>query len=204
MLYYGESNVPGAPGNFLAGGNFMGGTGSTINPDAFKRDARQQKIYNKGVKTDNPNEKEIFLQRTGPQLPFAYQGGTSFPIAQAYPGGQAVGNAAGMLGGEMGMNPALMQQMQEQMAGAGRPPVNFGVDIENEKVKALRGNVSAQLDPNQRVNFGGEYNVIDQTGRLGLGYQTPTFGFDVNVTRTSPMMGAPGGYGGMMNMGGRF
>lgn len=204
MFYSGESNVPGAPGNLFAGGNFMGGAGSAINPEALKRDARQQKIYNKGVRTDNPSEKEIFLQRTGPQLPFAYQGGTSFPIAQAYPGGQAVGNAAGMLGGEMGMNPALMQQMQEQMAGAGRPPINFGVDIENEKVKALRGNVSAQLDPNQRVNFGGQYNVIDQTGQLGLGYQTPTFGFDVNVTRTSPMMGAPAGYGAMMNMGGRF
>ena len=204
MLYYGESNVPGAPGNFLAGGNFMGGEGSAIDPAAFKRDARQQKIYNKGVRTDNPSEKEIFLQRTGPQLPFAYQGTTFSPIAQAYPGGQQLGNAAGMLGGPMQMDPAMLQQMQEKMQEAGRPPINFGVDIENEKVKALRGNVSAQLDPNQRVNFGGQYNVIDQTGRLGLGYQTPTFGFDVNVMRTSPMMGSPAGYGGMMNMQGRF
>lgn len=84
MRYFGESNVPGAPGNFLAGGNFMGGQGSAINPEAFKKDARQQKIYNKGVGTDNPNEREIFLQRTGPQLPFA-----------GFPG--AIGNMGGLL-----------------------------------------------------------------------------------------------------------
>lgn len=71
MRYYGESNVPGAPGIQFAGGNFMGGEGSAINPEALKRDARQQKIYNKGINTDNPNEKEIFLRRTGPQLPLA-------------------------------------------------------------------------------------------------------------------------------------
>ena len=32
---------------------------------------KKQKIYNKGKSTDNPNEKEIFLKRTGPQLPLA-------------------------------------------------------------------------------------------------------------------------------------
>jgi len=32
---------------------------------------KKQKIYNKGKNTDNPNEKEIFLKRTGPQLPLA-------------------------------------------------------------------------------------------------------------------------------------
>lgn len=28
-----------------------------------------KKIYDKGKKTTNPNEKETFLKRTGPQLP---------------------------------------------------------------------------------------------------------------------------------------
>ncbi len=32
---------------------------------------KKQKLYNKGQSTDNPNEKEIFLKRTGPQLPLA-------------------------------------------------------------------------------------------------------------------------------------
>lgn len=68
----------------LAGGNFMGGQGSAINPEAFKRDARQQKIYNKGMGTDNPNEREIFLQRTGPQLPLA-----------GFPG--SIGNMGGLM-----------------------------------------------------------------------------------------------------------
>tara|TARA_E500000081_G_scaffold16663_1_gene20253 strand:- start:448 stop:666 length:219 start_codon:yes stop_codon:yes gene_type:complete len=30
-----------------------------------------QKIYNKGKGSTNPNEKETFLKRTGPQLPLA-------------------------------------------------------------------------------------------------------------------------------------
>ena len=123
-------------------------------------------------------------------------------LAQAYPGGQQLGNTAGMLGGDMAINPALLQEM----AGAAgpKPPITFGLDIENDKVKALKGQVNTQLDANQRLNFGGEYNVQDQSGRFGVGYQTPTFGFDVNLTRTSPMPNAPRGYGAMMNMGGRF
>lgn len=32
---------------------------------------KTQKIYNKGKGTDNPHEKEIFLKKTGPQLPLA-------------------------------------------------------------------------------------------------------------------------------------
>ncbi len=32
---------------------------------------KKQKIYNKGKSTDNPNEKDTFLKRTGPQLPLA-------------------------------------------------------------------------------------------------------------------------------------
>jgi len=42
-----------------------------INPEEHKRLQKTQKLYNKGTSTDNPNEKEIFLRRTGPQLPLA-------------------------------------------------------------------------------------------------------------------------------------
>ena len=36
------------------------------------RDAMKgKKIYDKGKSTDNPNEKETFLKRTGPRLPLA-------------------------------------------------------------------------------------------------------------------------------------
>jgi len=42
-----------------------------IDPEAHKKAQRTQKLYNKGSGTDNPNEKEVFLKRTGPQLPLA-------------------------------------------------------------------------------------------------------------------------------------
>ena len=36
------------------------------------KDAQKKtKIYNKGKSTTNPNEKDAFLKRTGPQLPLA-------------------------------------------------------------------------------------------------------------------------------------
>ena len=83
MFYGGMSNVPGAPGNFVAGGNFMGGQGLQINPEAHKQKKTQQKIYNKGMGTDNPNEREIFLRRTGPQLPMAMGMPNMIPLGNA-------------------------------------------------------------------------------------------------------------------------
>jgi hypothetical protein len=205
MFYSGESNVPGAPGNLFAGGNFMGGAGSAINPEAFKRDARQQKIYNKGVGTDNPNEKEIFLQRTGPQLPFAYQGGTSFPIAQAYPGGQAIGNA-GVLGGPMEMGPRL-----------GPRPLNLNINAADDRVESIGGSANIQLDPNQTLRLGANFNPA-YTDELGMqtpqgysiygSYETPGLGVNVNYRntgrRTNPVPGA--GFPGELTAGfkGRF
>ena len=44
---------------------------SPIDPAAHKQAQKTQKLYNKGTSTDNSNEKEIFLKRTGPQLPLA-------------------------------------------------------------------------------------------------------------------------------------
>lgn len=211
MFYSGESNVPGAPGNLLAG------SPGYFPPEAEIQRRMQERYYQTPagktlIENTNKLREKIRQGNFRPSLESAYfpdaVGSSSNPmIAQAYPGGQAIGNAAA-LGGQVGINPQQYQQMMEMMQqgqGAGKPPVNFGIDVEDEKVKALRGNVSAQLDANQRLNFGGDYNVQDQSGRFGVGYQTPTFGFDVNVTRTPRMPGMPGaGYGAMMNMGGRF
>lgn len=109
MMYYGgESNVPGAPGNvgqfMIAGGNFMGGQGSAINPDLLRRDSRQQKIYNKGVGTDNPFEKETFLKRTGPQLP-PLAGTSNMSNALLSLGPNIIGNIAGMQSAALAQNP---------------------------------------------------------------------------------------------------
>lgn len=42
-----------------------------INAEEHKRVNKGKKIYEKGKSTTNPNEKEIFMKRTGPQLPLA-------------------------------------------------------------------------------------------------------------------------------------
>lgn len=117
MFYAGESNVPGAPGNLFAGGNFLGGQGSAINPEAFKKDARQQKIYNKGMGTDNPNEREIFLQRTGPQLPMAMSPGSMPLTAQVYPAGTAIGNVAGLANAQFFNGPQYGQALNPMTPG---------------------------------------------------------------------------------------
>jgi hypothetical protein len=62
---------------------------------------RQKKIYDKGKRTDNPNEADAFLRRTGPQLP---------PLADGFGGmfaGPQQGQAGPMLGvaGQMIQNP---------------------------------------------------------------------------------------------------
>jgi len=87
MLIYGGIQQGGNLGQ-VAGGNFMGDAGSAINPETFKKESKQQKIYNKGMGTDNPNEREIFLRRTGPQLPMAgigNIGNVGGLMAQSYP-----------------------------------------------------------------------------------------------------------------------
>jgi len=212
MRYYGGQPVD--LGNAGAFSNLMAGSPSfDIGPRSPFKGMPQEELNKLKEWDQRPQDLQKYYERInapGPKLPFALGLDANPLIAQAYPGGQALGNAAA-LGGQMGVGPqnyeAMMQQLQQMGAqGGGQPPINFGVDIENEKVKNLRGNVRAQIDKNQSVNFGGQYNVQDQSGHFGLGYQTPTFGFDVNVTRTQPMPGmpGPGGYGAMMNMGGRF
>ena len=254
MYYGGELNVPGAPGNLLAGGNFMGGAGSAINPEAFKRDTRQQKIYNKGVNTDNPNEKEIFLRRTGPQLPLAFGSsnlpGAMFPagnvgglLAQAapdmqsmggFPGGP-MGDAGGFQGPSgFGQGPSLeeMRQQQERMRqetvlnqrnqerqAVVNAPINYerpqpftlDVDAAGNSLEKVGGSAVIQLDPNQRLRFGGSYmpgyqeqNVaIPSAAKLEAGYNTPSFGINVNW-RPQRQGGAVGGFGGQMDYRTRF
>jgi len=42
-----------------------------INPKGHKDAMKGKKIYEKGKGTTNPNEKEVFMKRSGPQLPLA-------------------------------------------------------------------------------------------------------------------------------------
>lgn len=51
--------------------NFVAGNPSFDIGPGHRGAQKKQKIYNKGKSTDNPNEKDTFLRRTGPQLPLA-------------------------------------------------------------------------------------------------------------------------------------
>ena len=50
--------------------SLMIGTSFEIGPGHNKK-KQTEKLYKKGKGTDNPHEKEMFLKRTGPQLPLA-------------------------------------------------------------------------------------------------------------------------------------
>jgi hypothetical protein len=124
----------------LAGGNFLRGEGLQIDSEAHKQKNRQQKIYHKGMGTDNPNEKEIFLQRTGAQLPLAAVGNVGGLIAQAAP----------MYGDTIDMGPmegdysnmpvipdeeqeridadTLLQQYRDRLFPPSEQPMPFGFD----------------------------------------------------------------------------
>ena len=189
-------------GGNLGAGALAGGLSFPIGPQ--KSDPDEEAQFKEMFKAPGSWRQQIKdyqrqnpLQRQMPSAGIGNVGGVL--LAQAGPGMSPMGNA-GALGGGMSMNSEQMQQMQMQ----GGPPIKFGVDIENEKVKNLRGSVNTQLDPNQSINFGGNYNVQDQSGQLGLGYQTPTFGFDVNVMRTPRTLNAAPGYGVQGNVMGRF
>jgi len=197
VTYGGMTNVPGAPGNFVAGGlSFPIGPG--------KSDAGEEQQFKEMFKAPGSWRQYIKdYQRNNPlqrQMPSAGIGNVGGLLAQAQPLGGNIGSAA--LGGGMNMN--MQQYMQQQSGGPSGPPITLGVDIENEKVKNLRGNLNAQLDANQSINLGGNYNVQNQSGQLGIGYRTPMFGFDVNVTRTPRTFNSSPGYGVQGNVTGRF
>jgi len=186
-------------GGNLGAGALAGGLSFPIGPQ--KSDPDEEAQFKEMFKEPGSWRQQIKdYQRQNPlqrQMPSAAIGNVGgMLLAQAAPGTAPVANAA-TLGGGMGIS---SEQMQMQSG----PPIRFGVDIENEKVKNLRGSVNAQLDSNQSINFGGNYNVQDQSGQLGLGYQTPTFGFDVNLMRTPRVMNTAPGYGVQGNVTGRF
>lgn len=206
MRYYG--GLPTGLGNDA--GVLAGSPSFQIGPRSPFKGMSQEELNKLKEWDSRPGDLQKYYEqqnRPGPQLPFA-----GFPGAIGNMGGlvaqaQNVGSmaGAGALGGGMGMNSEQMQRiMQANQQQGGGPPIQLGVDIENEKVKNLRGSVNAQLDANQAIQFGGNYNVQDQTGRLDLGYQTPMFGFGVGITRTPGVPTAGPSYGFEGNVKGRF
>ena len=63
-----------------------------IDPQKHRDAQRTEKLYKKGTGTDNPYEKEIFLKRTGPQLPLAKKPTKSeTQVAHYEPEGEVIG-----------------------------------------------------------------------------------------------------------------
>lgn len=141
------------------------------------------------------------LNAPGPKLPFAGFGGGSQLVAQVYPGAQAVGNQAGMLGGAMGMG-----------QGFGPRPLNLDINAENNRLTSVGGSANIQLDPNQALRLGANFipGYTDETGvsipqQFGVRgeYSTPGFGINVNYKNTGRLQG---GFPGQIEAGfqGRF
>jgi hypothetical protein len=189
VRYDGQSSVPGAPGN-------SGGLGGALAQRIYGQIERGQ--YNRpGPRGAGIVQPEVFMAPypgTKPGQPTEYfplgnpAAGYRFeaktPTANQYQVAQALPGEAGNLGG-----------MQASSLG---PPIRFGADVQDGTLQNVRGNVNTQLDENQRMNFGGNYNLQNQSGNLNVGYQTPTFGLDVNFNRS------PRGYGVGGNITGRW
>lgn len=90
---YTQIKVSETEGTLLSEASFDIGPG---HKDAQKT----QKLYNKGSRTDNPNEKEQFLKRTGPQLPLA-KAKAGMQVASYELDGEMVDEAKGMSRDEM-------------------------------------------------------------------------------------------------------
>jgi len=173
MFYGGESNVPGAPGNLLAGNPLMDprfkipGTrsgGQPVLPGENKKDIED--VYGRPGMKPMPGFSPF-------QLPSAMQGIGNMRgmIAQAYPNATA-------LGGAMRMQPG------------GAPP-GMG---EAPNVFSVRPRIN-YMDPEQGgLELGGAVNIpIGQRGRINVqgGYQPETTQLNVNATVGQPQ-GAPG------------
>lgn len=206
MFYAGESNVPGAPGNLFAGSpsfdiNRRPGSVGGRSGEQLKR------LYEGGTKQNEKLNEELRqrgIMPRGVDLPFAMGLDASPMIAQAYPGGQAVGNAAalgGMMGGGQRFGPL---------------PLNLNINAVDDRVESIGGSANIDLGKNQRLQIGGTFNPA-MTDPMGMSvpqgyevygaYQTPGFGVNVNYRNTGNRgAGMPGGFPGQINAGfqGRF
>jgi hypothetical protein len=112
----------------------------------------------------------------------------------------------------------LNQRNQERQAMVNAPinyerpqPFTLDVDAAGNSLEKVGGSAVIQLDPNQRLRFGGSYmpgyqeqNVaIPSAAKLEAGYNTPSFGINVNW-RPQRQGGAVGGFGGQMDYRTRF
>ena len=126
-------------------GGLVGQLLPPIDPASHRNQMRQKKIYDKGRGTDNPNEADTFLRRTGAQLP---------PLAQGLPNGEQgpsqgpntpVRNYPGMGYGPVGpMGGGLPPTPMASMYGG--PQMGQGIP-QMGQVGGLLGNANFFNDP---------------------------------------------------------
>ena len=200
MYYGGERNVPGAPGNLLAGGFAL----KDLLPNAqWDIPSQPQSPYLKP--RTKPSLKQLFPARPGtygadPNEPFERYipaansaflntlGGSNTLMAQALPG------AAGNLGGMMSMGSSLPEQgMQPGRSPYGPKPFNLDILGVDNRLENVNASANIQLDPNQTVQIGGEYapgyrNQMGAPITAGYGinasYQTPGVNINARYRRT--------------------
>ena len=120
---------------------------------------------------------------------------------------------------EMRRREILQNAMQQREAVVGTPinynrpqPLTFDVNAVENGVESLGGTLNMPIDKSQQLRLGGVYMPgyneqgvpIPQTYRVEAGYNTPTFGVNVNYRPNRGMGGMGGGLGGMMNFNQRF
>jgi len=205
IRYYGEQNVPGAPGQALVAGspsfdiNRRSGTLGGRSGEQLKR------LYEGGTQQNEKLNEELRQRNILPR-------GVNLPLAQLPPGmpgagGMAPMGNAGALGGGMGMGPRF-----------GPRPLNMEINAVDDRIESIGGSTNIQLDDNQTLRFGGGYNP-GFTDEMGMqtpntysiygAYETPGFGFNVNYRNTGrgrgmqglPGMGGPGGFPGEVQAG---
>ena len=129
-----------------------------IGPE-HKKAQKTQKLYNKGVRTDNPYEKEQFLKRTGPQLPLAKEK-PGMQVAGYEPEGDIVDE--GMTLADYKKQKSRQKQKEKRAADKIAPTRRAGIHADKaspERAARHRANVDPDFEGNDERNYpGGKLN----------------------------------------------
>ena len=195
--YDGQNNSPGAPGN---GGALAQRVYGQIERGQYNRPGPrgagivQPEVFMAPYPKTIPGQPTELFPLGNPAAGYRFEAarpGQDMQLAQGLPG-------AGNLGGMMSMGSSLApgqqgQPAMEEPSPYGPKPFNLDFDGEDNRLKYVRGSTNIQLDPNQKVQIGGEYipGYRDQMGvpttagyAINASYQTPGVNINARYRRT--------------------
>ena len=153
MYYAGESNVPGAPGNLLAGRNVNPLQDPRFRIKGGESPYRQPVLYNER----SPEEDVPFLLPGQPQMPQAGVPGSS-NLTNAIPG--AGGNIAGMMAQANPTFPVGSPQYGQPVPSVGNPSVPMSMNQAEMKglsnINSINQNYPGGYDAFLRQKYGVE------------------------------------------------